>query len=340
MNPLSTRPLGKSGLQVTILGCGGTPLGDFYTLLDPREAIETIETGYNLGLTFFDTSPLYGHGLSEHRFGHALRYKPRNSYVLSTKVGRYLVPPGKQPLVRAPFKGGLDFNHVYDYSRDGALRSIDQSMARLGISSFDCLTIHDVDVWTHGSRQAYQQRFKKSMEGCYPLLHELRAEGVIKAIGVGLNEVDCCMDFAKAGDFDFFLLAGRYTLLEQGALDGFLPLCEERNIAIILGGPYNSGILATGAIEGARYNYVPAPPDIMERVRRIEAVCARHKVPIAAAALQFPLGHPMVATMIPGAVSPAEVGRNFALMAQPIPADLWSELKHEGLLDKRAPVPS
>ena len=249
-------------------------------------------------------------------------------------------PTAEAPLDRAPFKGGLDFNHVFDYSRDGTLRSIDQSMARLGISRIDCLIIHDVDVWTHGSRATYETMFADAMEGSYRVLDDLRRQGVIGAIGVGLNEVDICMEFAAAGDFDFFLLAGRYTLLEQGALDDFLPLCQQRDIGIMLGGPYNSGILATGAIAGAKYNYMPAPPDILERVRRIEAVCGRHGVPLAAAALQFPLGHPSVTSMIPGAVSRAETRRNIELMAHPIPAALWAELKSENLLADRAPVPS
>jgi len=333
--------LGKSGVAVTVLGCGGGPLGDMYALLDDADAIQTVEAAYDGGVRLFDTSPLYGHGLSEHRFGTALRRKPRASFVLSTKVGRYLTPPkAGQPIERGLFKGGLDFNYVYDYTREGTLRAIDQSMARLGLSRIDCLIIHDCDVWTHGSREAYREKFKEAMNGAYRVLDELRAQKVIRAIGVGVNEVDVCMDFAKAGDFDFFLLAGRYTLLEQGALDDFLPLCRERDIGILLGGPYNSGILATGAIEGAKYNYTPAPPDIMDKVRRIEAVCARFSVPIAAAALQFPLGHPAVSSMIPGAVSPAEVRRNIELMATPIPPALWAELKAEGLLAERALTPN
>ena len=341
MDPKSKRSLGKSGVAVTVLGCGGGPLGDMYRLLDEDSAVGTVEAAYEGGVTLFDTSPFYGHGLSERRFGTALRTKPRDSFVLSTKVGRVLIPPTNgQPLDRTPFKGGLDFNHVFDYTRDGTLRSIDQSMARLGISSIDCLIIHDADVWTHGSRAVYEEKFKEAMEGSYRVLHDLRAQGVIKAIGVGINEVDICMEFAAAGDFDFFLLAGRYTLLEQGALDEFLPLCEKRNIGIMLGGPYNSGILATGAIEGATYNYVPAPPEIMDKVRRIEAVCKSHGVPIAAAALQFPLGHPSVTSMIPGAVSPSETKRNLELMAHPIPAALWGDLKAEKLLAERAPVPT
>ncbi len=340
MDPRSRRVLGKSGVAVTVLGCGGGPLGDMYARLDDADAIRSVEDAHDSGVTLFDTSPLYGHGLSEHRFGTALRRKPRDSFILSTKVGRYLVPPtANQPVERGLFKGGLDFNYAFDYTRDGALRAIEQSQARLGLSRIDCLIIHDCDVWTHGSQAVYREKFKEAMDGAYRVLDELRSQKIIKAIGVGVNEVDVCMDFAHAGDFDFFLLAGRYTLLEQGALDDFLPLCEERNLGIMLGGPYNSGILATGAVEGAKYNYTPAPPEIMDKVRRIEAVCKRHDVPIAAAALQFPLGHPSVTSMIPGATSPSEVRRNFDLMSRSIPAALWEELKAQGLLAARARTP-
>jgi len=341
MNPKSTRQLSvRSGLDVSILGYGGGPIGDQYTRHDNAQAIGSVSAAHEAGLTLFDTSPHYGSGLSEHRVGAALRAKPRGSYILSTKVGRYLVPPtAERPLERNQFAGGLEFNRVFDYTREGTLRAIDQSMARLGISSIDCLIIHDCDVWTHGTREAYQFYFKQAMDGAYTVLHELRDQGVIKAIGVGVNEVDVCMEFAQAGEFDFFLLAGRYTLLEQGALDDFLPLCVARGIGIMLGGPYNSGILATGAVKGAKYNYQDAPPEILQRVARIEAVCARHNVPIAAAALQFPLGHEAVTSMIPGAISAQEVQRNVALMGHDIPADLWAELRTEGLLDEKAPVP-
>jgi D-threo-aldose 1-dehydrogenase len=341
MDPLSKRKLGKSGVEVTVLGFGGGMLGEQYVRLDEKDAQRTVEAAYDAGLNLFDTAPHYGHGLSEVRMGAVLRQKPRQSYVLSTKVGRYLLPPSKEfPLDRSPYLGGLDFNEFFDYSREGTLRAIDQSMARLGISSIECLIIHDVDVWSHGSREAYLKYFKQSMDECYPVLDDLRGQGIIKAVGVGVNEVDVCMDFARAGDFDFFDLAGRYTLLEQGGLEDFLPLCLKKDIGIMLGGPYNSGILATGAKEGANYNYKPAPPEILETVRRIEAVCARHSVPLAAAALQFPLGHPSVTSMIPGTTSASNVERNFRLMSHSIPADLWAELKHEGLLHREAPVPA
>ncbi|MFE0756829.1 aldo/keto reductase [Inquilinus sp. NPDC058860] len=339
MDPIATRPLGKSGVPVTQLGFGGAPLGDLYQKLPDAQAIQTMAKALELGVTLVDTSPLYGHGLSEHRFGQVLRPRPRDSYVLSTKVGRVFVPPGRGGVDRGTWAGGLEFNPVFDYSYDGAMRSFEQSLMRLGISSVDILLIHDVDIWTHGSRAAYEQRLQEALAGAYKALFKLREEGVVKAIGVGVNEVEACMRFAEGGDFDCFLLAGRYTLLEQTALDDFLPLCQRRNIGIMLGGPYNSGILATGAVPGARYNYKEAPPEILERVARIEAVCRRHGVPLPAAAIQFPLAHPVVASMIPGAVKPEEVERNHALIATPIPAEFWAELKREGLVREDAPVP-
>lgn len=340
MNPTDKRPLGKSGVMVTQLGFGGAPLGEIYTRLSEEQALATVDAAHSEGVTLFDTSPFYGYGLSEHRFGAVLRRKPRDSFVLSTKVGRVFEAPGSEEIDRGQWAGTLEFKPVFDYSYDGAMRSFEQSMMRMGISRIDVLLIHDVDIWTHGSREAYELRMEEALNGAYKALYALREQGVVKAIGVGVNEVESCERFARRGDFDCFLLAGRYTLLEQGALDSFLPLCEAQNIGIMLGGPYNSGILATGAVPGAKYNYKPAPPEIMDRVSRIEAVCKRHGVPLAAAAIQFPLAHPVVASMIPGAISPEEVKRNKDLIAQPIPADLWAELKHEKLIDERAPVPA
>ena len=219
------------------------------------------------------------------------------------------------------------------------LRSVDDSLQRLGTHRIDILLVHDLDVWTHGSEEARRTRVQEFMAGGYRAMIKLREQGAVHAIGAGINETAACQDLAERGDFDCFLLAGRYTLLEQAPLDEFLPLCARRNIALIIGGPYNTGILATGAIEGAYFQYAPAPPEIMERVRQIEAVCARHGVRLPTAALQFPLGHPVVATVIPGTRSPAEVAQNVEIFAPEIPADFWAELKHEGLLRADAPTP-
>lgn len=337
MDPRAKRRLGKSGLEVTVLGLGGAPLGDFYALLPEEEALATVSAAYTQGLRLFDTAPLYGNGLSEHRFGHVLRRLRPHDFVLCTKVGRHLLPEAAERIDRGWFTGGLNMRCAVDYSYDGTMRAIDQSFQRLGIDRIDVLHIHDVDIWTHGD--AYEQRFREAMEGAYPALHKLRQEGVIGAIGVGVNETGPLMRFAAAGDFDCFMLAGRYTLLEQGALDDLLPLCAAKGIGILIAGPYNSGILASGAVPGAKYNYREAPPEIMDRVARIEAVCRRHAVPLPAAALQFPLGHPSVAAMVPGAVTPAEVERNVALLTQPIPPAFWAELKQDDLLRSDAPTP-
>jgi D-threo-aldose 1-dehydrogenase len=339
MPSFPTRPLGRTSLEVPILGLGGAPLGDLYELIPEERALATIERGYETGARLFDTAPLYGHGLSEHRMGHVLRQKPRDSYVLSTKVGRLLFPEDPARIERGAFKGGLNFRAVYDYSHDGTLRVVEQSLQRLGIERIDIALIHDVDIWTHGSREAYEARLKEAIEGAYKALDRLRSEGVVKAVGVGVNEVEACLSFASTCRIDCFLLAGRYTLLEQGGLDDLLPLSQEQGFSFLLGGPFNSGILATGPVPGAKYNYKDAPPEILERVRRIEAVCQRHGVPLAAAAIRFPLGHPQVASIVPGAVRPEEVERNAALIQTRIPADLWAELRHEGLLRPEAPVP-
>lgn len=340
MKVSETRPLGKSGLEVTMLGFGGVPLGNLYRPCTDEEAHATLRAAYDAGIRLIDTAPFYGFGMSEHRIGGIMRELPRDSWVLSTKIGRVL-RPAKEPekLDGGTFVEVAPFEPRFDYSYDGVMRSVEDSLQRLATNRIDILLIHDCDVWTHGSEEAYRARFKEVMDRGYKALDELRAAGAVKAIGVGVNEVQVCLDFARAGDFDCFLLAGRYTLLEQGGLDELLPLCARRDISLIIGGPYNSGILATGATPGATYDYKPAPPEIMEKVKRIEAVCARHDVPLASAALQFPLGHPQVATMIPGARSPQEVRQNVATFTSPIPADLWAELKREGLLREDAPTP-
>ncbi len=334
------RTLGRTRLEVPPLGFGCAPLGNMYAEFSDEQARHTVQTAFDLGLRLFDTAPLYGHGLAEHRLGEALRWQPRDSYLLSTKVGRLLRPRDPATVDGGLFKKVLPFEGVYDYSYDGVMRSFEDSLQRLGTWRVDILLIHDVDVWTHGSEAARQQRFREVMEGGYRALLELREAGVIGAIGAGINEVAACEAFARAGDFDCFLLAGRYTLLEQGALDSLLPLCAEKGISLLIGGPYNTGILATGAGPGAWYNYAPAPPEIQDRVRRIEAVCAEFDVPLPAAALQFPLGHPNVASVVPGARSPEEVRRNHELFATPIPAAFWRALQDRGLLRSDAPTPA
>ena len=336
-DPTARRKLGSAPLEVSQLGLGGGPIGGFRARIPEDEALGLVRAAYDAGVRLFDTSPLYGYGRSELRVGQVLRQVPRESFVLSTKVGRWLTPvrPGEAP----PRTGGLDFKPTYDLSYDGVLRALEQSHCRLGLAAIDILLIHDIDLSTHG-REGFEQRYREALEGAYPALDRLRSEGVIKAVGIGVNDVEPCLRFARDADLDCILLAGRYTLLEQGPLDELLPLCLERDIGILVGGPYNSGILVTGPVEGATYNYRPAPPEVLDRVRRIEAVCQRHDVALAAAALQFPLAHPAISTLIPGAISAGEVLANVAHLRTAIPADLWAELKHQGLLPGQAPVPA
>lgn len=337
MKAADTRALGRTALRVSQIGFGGAPLGNLFSALSEADAASAIAAAFAAGIRLFDTAPLYGHGLSEHRIGAALRHCRRDDFVLATKIGRLLRPDASAS--GGHFYDILPFAAQFDYSYDGVLRSIDDSLQRLGLARLDIVHIHDVDVWTHQSQAAMDERFAEVMGGGYRALLRLREEKVIGAIGVGVNEWQACQRFAEAGDFDCFLLAGRYTLIEQAALDSFLPLCVARNIAVIIGGPFNTGILATGAIAGATYNYRPAPAEIMERVNRIEAVCRHHGVALASAALQFPLHHPAVASVIPGARSAAEVSANIATFEAPVPAALWAELKETGLVRADAPTP-
>jgi D-threo-aldose 1-dehydrogenase len=327
-------------LDFTELGMGTAPLGNLYRALDEPTAQGALQAAWDVGSRYYDTAPLYGLGLSETRLNSFLRGRPRGSYVLSTKVGRRLaVCPPEQRTGIGKFFDTPSRREIYDYSYDGVMRSLEDSFERLGIDRIDILFCHDVDIFTHGSKEASDARIREFMEGGYKALHELRGQGVIAAIGAGVNEWQVCETMARAGDFDLFLLAGRYTLLEQESLDSFLPLCVERGIGIVLGGPYNSGILASGPRPGAYYNYDVAPPEILERVRRIEEVCAAHGVALIEAALRFPLGHPAVVSVIPGAQSADEVRRNAEIIGARIPPALWDNLKAEGLLRPDAPVP-
>ncbi len=339
MAMIASRPIGNTGIKVSRLGFGGAPIGGFRFKVSERQAVETIEAAYAGGVSYFDTSPYYGYGRSEHLFGQALRGVDRDSFVLSTKVGRWMTPKQDAEQVAGWRSGGLPFKPTFDYSRDGTLRSLEQSLLRLGMNRIDMVLIHDVDVWTHGTQEVADQYFKDVMLGCYPALAELRSVGVIKAIGVGLNESEMCLRFAREADLDCIMLAGRYTLLEQGALTDLLPHCATKNISILLAGPLNSGILATGAVASASYDYNPAPEAVMAKVRRLESVCAHHGVELATAALQFPLAHPCIAAVVAGGVHPDEVRQNAARMEALIPRDLWTDLKQNGLIDTSAPIP-
>ncbi len=335
--PLPRRPLGRRGPGVTLLGFGGAPLGDLYAPIGDPTAIATVDAALDAGIALVDTSPLYGRGLSEHRIGTALRRRARDAVVLSTKVGRVFAPAPAGVARAEGYAGGLPHEGRFDYSYDGAMRSLEQSMLRLGVASVDVALVHDVDPWTHGDAAGERQR--EALAGAWRALADLRAQRVVRAIGIGVNDADACTFFAREADLDCVLLAGRYSLLEQPALDEFLPLAQARGIGVMLGGVYNSGILATGAVEGARYNYGVAPPGVLARVAAIERVCAAHGVVLAHAALAFVLGHPAVSSVVLGAVSPDEVRRNVAAFARPVPAALWRDLKAARLLREDAPSP-
>jgi D-threo-aldose 1-dehydrogenase len=307
------------------LSFGGAPLGNLYTPVSDETATATVAAAWEHGIRTFDTAPLYGHGLSERRLGRALRDRPRDAYVLSTKVGRLL----------APGAGGTDgfaipaTDHVvWDFSRDGVLRSLEASLGRLGLDRVDVALIHDPD-----------DHPREALEQAYPALHELRGQGVVRAIGAGMNQSAMLARFARETDMDLLLLAGRYTLLEQGALDDLLPACEAGGARVIAAGVFNSGLLARERpAADATYDYAPAPPQLVARAQRIAEVCERHGVTLPAAALAFPGRHPAVATVLVGARDPAEVARNAELLARPVPDELWAELKAEGLLRADAPT--
>jgi len=330
-----------TALPFSSIGLGTAPMGDLYELLDEKTQVATIEQAYESGVRVFDTSPHYGNGLSEVRVGAGLRYAPRQDIIVSTKIGR-VMDPFRKPAERnkdvySPgFVGGFPHAATFDYSYDGTMRSVEQSLLRMGLSRLDIVLIHDCDVWTHGAQAG--RRFGEAMDGAYRALDKLRAEKTVAAIGFGINEADTCVKFARAGDFDVAMMAGRYSLLIQNGLAEFLPLAVEKKIGVMLAGVFNSGILATGAIPGAKFEYAPATAEIMDRVRQIEAVCTRHATPIRRAALQFAMAHPAVVSVVLGAVKPAEVQANVADADQPVPAALWSELKSAGLLDPAAPV--
>lgn len=332
------RKWARSGIETTVMGFGAAQLGNFMAPITEETAAALVQATWDAGIRFFDTAPSYGHGLSEARLGQGLRWKPRDQFVLATKVGRLLAPRRREEIDFGCWIKGLPFEWRFDYSYDGAMRSIEDSLQRTGLEHIDVALIHEVDVYTHGSQQA--EVFDFAMKGAGRALLELREQGVVKSIGVGVNESDVAHEAIRRVDFDCLLLAGRYTLLEQDALDAFLPRCEAQGVSLIVGGGYNSGILATGAIAGARYNYAPAGSDVLERVHRIEAVCREFDVPLKSAALQFIVAHPAVVNIIPGVRSVQQLGENMVTFARSIPCEFWHELKRRALVREDAPTPA
>ena len=337
--PTERVPLGRTGLAVTRLGFGAASIGGVFDVVDDDAGLAVIEHAWQLGVRYFDVAPLYGYGTAERRLGRSLGGRPRDEFVLSTKVGRLVRRPAEiEPgaiVDRNAFGDRRDadrtedsgFRVVFDFSRDGILRSVEESLARLGLDRIDVLFLHDPD-----------DHWRAAIDEAYPTLHRLREEGVVRAIGAGMNQSEMLTRFAREGDFDVFLVAGRYTLLDQGGLTELLPTCLERNVAVVIGGVMNSGILAAPAQDG-RFNYKAAPAAVIERARRIAAVCDRHGVPLKAAAIQFPLAHPAVASVVAGVGRIEHLDDYPTAMRAVIPADLWAELRAEDLLAPDAPVP-
>lgn len=316
------------------LGMGGAPLGNLFTAIPDEEALGAVRAGWAAGIRHFDTAPHYGCGLSEHRMGAVLRHHKPSEYTLSTKVGRILEPTPEVPEIDDNFQHGLRFKRKLDYSYDGAMRSIEHSLHRLGLPSIDIVYIHDCGEDWLGA--AWEEQFDIAMNGAAKALTELREQGVIKAWGFGVNVVEPCIRALDRADPDIFLVAGRYTLLDHTALKDLLPKCAAKGARVVIGGPYNSGLLAGGTT----FNYEAAPAHLVARTKAIAAVCARHHIDLKAAALQFVVAHPVVAAAIPGPRTAAEVTENAAMMAQTIPLDFWRELKAEKLLPAEAPTPA
>lgn len=346
-NLLPARTFGRSKISTSLLGFGAAPIGNLYQPLTDAQAASAVESALSAGIRYFDTAPHYGFGLSEARLGAALSETSVTEPVtVSTKVGRVLVPSTSTASVRHGFVDAPPLEPRFDYSYDGVMRSFDASLQRLKCTHVDILLAHDLGPLTHGAD--HPAHFREFMDGGYRAMSELKAAGQVTAIGLGTNEWQICEAALKHGDFDGFLLAGRYTLLEQGACETFFPLCARRGASVILGGPFNSGILATGvtAADSASgktslyYNYEPASQAIIDRVAQIESVCNEFAVPLAAAALQFPTAHPQICSVLAGLASDAQVQQSVTWMNTPIPAELWQQLRERELLHPAAPTPA
>ncbi len=335
MDPFEKVAIGHAGVEITRLGMGGVFVGgrehgDGTPASNYDLAMATLNKAHDVGINYFDTAPFYGRGRSEVRFGRALAQRPRHSFVWSSKVGRVLVPDTDSP-GEWPVEGIPHYVAQFDLSRDGILRAFEESLERHKLGHIDILYLHDPDV---------EDLEDEAVATAFPTMLELREQGAVKAIGTGMNQWEMPYRFLEKFDLDIILLAGRYTLLDQVAYEKFLPLCEQRGAKIATGGPFNSGILAASNFDQPLwFNYQPAPDEWIAKARALKAVCDRHGVDLRSAALQFPLAHPAVACVIPGAATPEQVEQNVALIRADIPAQLWDELRHESLIPRDAPTP-
>ncbi|MCH2266943.1 MAG: aldo/keto reductase [SAR324 cluster bacterium] len=337
MNPFETRLLGNTGIKIPLLGFGGAPLGELFEIVEHKQAVETLDEAYASGIRYYDTAPWYGHGLSEHRLGNLLYQKNRHEFILSTKVGRVYRPFKDDPVLfdGSPWVGGLPFEWNFDYSAAGFERSFLDSTLRLGLNRIDLLVIHDLDRSYHGKSVSKKL---KELESGMEWLKKMKKSEVIQGFGAGINDMEMIPLFLEHFELDFFLVAMPYTLLNQEPLEEIFPECEKHGIGIIIGSPYASGILATGSCEESKYGYAAVSEEIRNKVQSIEKICEAHRIPIKAAALQFPLAHPLVSSVIPGSLSTAQVLDNIEMLKFPIPPEFWFELKQTGLLHPDAPV--
>lgn len=335
MKASDTRRARRVALDFTVLGLGGAPLGNLFRAVSDDAASSVVDAAWDAGMRYFDTAPLYGHTLAEHRLGHGLRERPRNEFILSTKVGRLLRPRRAPDLADGAWIDPLPFEPVFDYSHVGVMRSFEDSLQRLGVARIDLVLVHDIGELTHGVTHA-QRWHQLTAQGGLKALAELRQEGQIRAFGLGVNEVQAVRDVMAVAEIDVVLLAGRHTLLEQSGLD-LLDDCAARDISVVIGGPFNSGILVSGSAHPGNYDYGLAPEAVVAKVRALEAVCEVYSLPLAAAAIQFPLAHAAVVSCIPGCASVDELQQCVAWLEHPIPAAFWAELRYRGLLDCPAP---
>ncbi|MER8482015.1 aldo/keto reductase [Mesorhizobium sp. M1322] len=315
---MKKRRVGSTALEITEVSFGGAAVGGLYRACPREAAMQTLEVAWDAGLRYFDTAPFYGFGLSERRFGDFLRDKPRDSYVLSTKVGRLFRPVPEDRIPDHSYVDPLPFAPDYDYSYDGIMRSVEFSYARLGLNRIDILFVHDIGVYTHGVEKT-KLHFRQLMDGGLKALEELKSSRVISAYGLGVNEVQICLDVLRQAPLDCILLASRYSLLDRTAEAELLPLCRQRQTSLIIGGVFNSGILATGPVPGAHFDYLPATQNILDRVGAMEKIATEGGYPLAAAAFQFPLHEPVVASVLTGTAKPANLARNLQLLDIQVP---------------------
>ncbi len=334
---MKKRKLGNTDIKLSAIGFGGAPIGDLFSNLKDEDCYEILNDAYERNINIYDTAPLYGNGLSEQRIGNFIKNIDKSTFYLSTKVGRYLTPEKEENIDRGIWSGGLNFKTNLDYTYDGVMKSFEQSINRLAKSKIDICLIHDLDKFVLGDKEDYY--FKIAMKGAYKAIQKLKDEKVIKAIGVGLNDADICAKFAKAGDFDCMILAGRYSLFDhKDALNDFFPIVEKNNIGIILAGVFNSGVLAKGIFKDARYFYKKIPNDIKEKYIKINQICNKYNVPVAAAALQFSYSNKLISSMLIGIDRINQIKQNILYLKHPIPKDLWNELIEKKIIDQRCPL--